>query len=178
MNRPHKKRGRPSAYSTDRADRICDLLLKGLSLAAVSRRRGMPTQTTMLKWLAAHPDFEVRYVHARQYYAEVMFDEMIQIADDASGDWIEKVSGKNGEVFMAANLEHINRSKLRVDTRRWILARMAPLKYGDKLSIDKRVTGSLDVTVQADLDTSALTPAEKRTLIGLLDKIKTRKDEK
>ena len=64
-----------------------------------------------------------------------MFEEMLEIADDGSNDWMER-TGKDGETGdKVVDHEHVSRSKLRVDTRKWMLARMAPKKYGDATNI-------------------------------------------
>lgn len=60
-----------------------------------------------------------------------MFDDLVSIADDGTNDWMEKEL-KSGAVIEVPNHEHISRSKLRVDTRFWILARLQPKKYGNK----------------------------------------------
>ena len=65
------------------------------------------------------------------YYAE----EIIEISDDSSGDELTDEDGKT-----RINSEFVNRSRLRVDTRKWLMARMAPKKYGDKIT--QEVTGA------------------------------------
>lgn len=55
---------------------------------------------------------------------------MLEIADDASNDWMER-TGKDGEsIGWQLNGEHVNRSKLRIDTRKWVMERMAPKRFG------------------------------------------------
>ncbi len=62
--------------------------------------------------------------------ADALFDEALEIADDASGDWTVDKDGKKG-----VDHENIQRSRLRVDTRKWAAGKMAPKKYGDKLDL-------------------------------------------
>lgn len=57
-------------------------------------------------------------------------DEILEIADDGQNDWMERES-KNGEVFEVENHEVLNRSRLRVDARKWLMSKLAPKKYGD-----------------------------------------------
>ena len=64
-----------------------------------------------------------------------MADEMLEIADDGSNDWMMGKDGSNQ--FYAANGEHIQCSRLRLDTRKWLLSKALPKIYGDKLPVDK-----------------------------------------
>ena len=72
-----------------------------------------------------------QYAKARELQADTIFDEMFDIADDGSNDWMLKKSGD--DEIEVLNHEHVQRSRLRIDTRKWALARMAPKKYGEKL---------------------------------------------
>ncbi len=60
--------------------------------------------------------------------ADALFDEALEIADDASGDWTADKDGKK-----TLDHEHVQRSRLRVDTRKWAAGKLAPKRYGDKL---------------------------------------------
>ncbi len=60
--------------------------------------------------------------------ADALFDEALEIADEASGDW---TTDKNGK--LALDHEHVQRSRLRVDTRKWAAGKLAPKRYGDKI---------------------------------------------
>ena len=72
-----------------------------------------------------------QYAQAREFQADTIFDEMFDIADDASNDWMLRKQGEDD--IEVINHEHVQRSKLRIDTRKWALARMAPKKYGEKI---------------------------------------------
>jgi hypothetical protein len=71
--------------------------------------------------------------------ADKLFREMIEIADDASGDYVTTSDGKR-----IVDHENINRSRLRVDARKWAAARLAPKKYGDHISHDVHGTTKLN----------------------------------
>jgi hypothetical protein len=62
--------------------------------------------------------------------ADAMFEEMFDIAEDGSNDWMER-RRKDGSIEEVPNHEHIARSKLRIDTRKWMLAKIAPSRYAD-----------------------------------------------
>ena len=68
---------------------------------------------------------------------------MLDIADDAANDWMER-EGENSQGWQL-NGEHVQRTRLRLDTRKWIAARLAPKKYGDKVDVEH--SGGLTVNV-------------------------------
>lgn len=132
----HKaKMGRPSKYSNTLADSICYRLAKGQSLREICRDPEMPECITIRSWLldGKHGYFSTQYADAREKQADHYFEEILEIADDGSNDWIER-NKFEGDTALIADHEHINRSRLRVDARKWILARMSPKKYGEKES--------------------------------------------
>lgn len=124
------KIGRPTDYSQDIADEICARLMAGETLRQIVRSDHMPARSTVHLWLVKNKAFSDQYALAKEHQADTIFDEMFDIADDGTNDWMMKQFGEN-EVEVV-NHEHIQRSKLRIDTRKWALARMAPKKYGDR----------------------------------------------
>lgn len=98
--------------------------------------------STIFKWLRDNPSFSEQYARAKEIQAEAFSDELLDIADDGVNDFVE-IQKKNGAVVLC-DQENIQRSKLRVDTRKWLMSKFAPKKYGDKLAID----GNLAVGVQ------------------------------
>lgn len=97
----------------------------------------MPHVATVLRWLGKdeHAAFREQYARAREAQADVLADESIEIADDATNDWMEvNAADEKGEKYRL-NGEHVQRSRLRVDTRKWFASKLAPKKYGDKLAV-------------------------------------------
>ncbi len=125
-----KKKGRPSLYTEALAAKICRRLAEGETLRSVCRDEKMPDKATVLRWLGdkAKTDFRDQYAHARDMQADALFDEALEIADDISGDWFTDKDGKK-----VVDHENIQRSRLRVDTRKWAAGKLAPKRYGDKL---------------------------------------------
>src|SRR5260370_40206331 len=82
-------------------------------------------------------DFRDQYARAREEQADKLFREIIEIADDASGDYVTTSDGKT-----IVDHENIQRSRLRVDARKWAAARLAPKKYGDHISHDVNRPGA------------------------------------
>lgn len=129
------KGGRPTIYSEELAQVICESLMVGMSLRKICELDGMPAISTVMQWLASGKDgFMEQYAHARQVQAEYLLDELIDIADDSADDY-EIVNGEE-----RLNQEHIQRAKLRIDTRKWNIEKLAPKKYGAKQQLEH--TGS------------------------------------
>jgi len=122
--------GRPTRYTPKVAADICTRLAEGESLRAICRDGAMPGLRTVLGWLfdGEHQEFSHQYASAREAQAEVWADEIVSIADEATGD---STTDKDGKEIV--NHEHIQRSRLRVDARKWIASKLLPKRYGDKL---------------------------------------------
>lgn len=135
--------GRPSDYTPETADLICARLVGGESLLAICRDDAMPDPATVYRWLNAHPEFCENYTRARDIHAELKFDEIQEIADDGKRDYVLTGSGP------LVDHDHIARSRLRVDTLKWRLARMAPKKYGDKLETTHRGDAAAPIVISS-----------------------------
>jgi hypothetical protein len=123
--------GRPSTFTQEVADLICERLADGESLRAICLADDMPNRATVFRWLGAEATFRDQYARAREEQAETLLDEIVEIADDSRHDTI--ATEKNGE---QPNTEWITRSRLRVDARKWVVSKLAPKKYGDKLQTE------------------------------------------
>lgn len=143
-----KKVGRPSDYSREKATAICDQIEDGRSLRAICQTEGMPAKSTVLLWLALHPEFSAQYARAREAQADKYAEEILEIADDASRDYIETEDGPK------LNSEHVQRSRLRVDSRKWLASKLAPKKYGEKLELagdpDRPIVPTLNVSIRRE----------------------------
>lgn len=132
--------GRPSLFTKKLADIVCARLAEGESLRQICRDESMPGLTTVLKWSRELPDFATQYAQAREALLEHWAEEINEIADDGSNDWIER-EVKAGRIDTVPDQEHINRSRLRVDSRKWLLSKLGSKKYGDK--IEQHHTGEV-----------------------------------
>jgi hypothetical protein len=130
--------GRPSDYTQEIADRICEKIADGLSLRSICLDEEMPNKATVFRWLAAKKEFSDQYARAREAQADTLADEMLDIADDGDNDWMERKVG-GASVGWQENGEAIGRSRLRLDTRKWIASKLKPKKYGEK--VDMQHTG-------------------------------------
>ena len=97
----------------------------------------MPAESTVRSW-AIQPDHPIsaNYRASREIGYLKMADEMLEISDDGSNDWMERRHGDDKESTWVVNGEHVQRSKLRVDTRKWILSKALPKIYGDKITAE------------------------------------------
>ena len=121
---PH---GRPSSYTQEVADTICEMIADGKSLRSICRADDMPDKATVMRWLA-HPDrqsFRDQYAQAREIQADSLFDDCLSIADQYDEQ----------EATAEGGTDHIQRARLRIDTRKWMAGKLRPKKYGEKLAI-------------------------------------------
>lgn len=126
--------GRPSDFTPEIANAICERLIDGESLRGICSDDDMPHASTVCRWLSADADFREQYAHAREAQADTLFDDVLEIADDARNDWMER-RGED-DAGWVANGENIQRSRLRVDARKWMAAKLAPKKYGDRQTVE------------------------------------------
>ena len=133
--------GRPSTYTAEMAATICGRIADGESLRAICLDDAMPARSAVFKWLNEQPDFADQYARAREAQAEVLFEDILSIADDRSGD--VKMVGREGEEREICDTEFVQRAKLRVDTRKWMAGKLAPKKYGEKLELEH--SGHIDM---------------------------------
>jgi hypothetical protein len=114
----------------------------------------MPAESTVRDWVVSNRDgFSAKYAQAREAGYLKIADELLDIADDGRNDWEERET--RGSTYIALNKEAVERSKLRVETRKWLLSKMLPKVYGDKIT--NEITGALAVT-----DTVDKPPSETR----------------
>ncbi len=121
----------PLPRTPDVADLICEQIAAGASLRQIGRQIGCDAGT-ITKWYAEDAEFAQRYVRAKEAQAELFAEEITEISDDGTNDWIEREL-ESGAIVQVPDHEHIQRSRLRVDSRKWLMAKMLPKKYGDRL---------------------------------------------
>lgn len=128
--------GRPSKFSQDMAEKICEQIANGKSLRAICAEDDMPSTTTVFKWLNENQEFSDQYARARDRQADYYFEEIIEIADSVEADSAT-----------------VAKARLQVDARKWTLSKLAPKKYGEKTELDvKSSDGSMTPTVRLDAE--------------------------
>ena len=121
-------------------NRIMSEIIHGRALRNILKDEGMPAPETFYVWLDQDESKSKRYARACEYRADAIFDEIIDIADETNNDTIILDLG-DGIVSEKPNHEWIARSRLRVDSRKWIASKLAPKKYGDKIDVDHTTLG-------------------------------------
>ncbi|KHS87078.1 hypothetical protein [Pectobacterium brasiliense] len=117
------KGGRPSDYMPEVAEDICKLLMQGDSLRSICKRPGMPHIATVMAWLHRHEEFNEQYARAREIQAELLAEDVMNIADTAIEDGAA-----------------VAKAKLQVDARKWYTAKVAPRRYGERVQHDQKIT--------------------------------------
>jgi len=117
---------------------ILDRISRGESLLKILRSKGMPNRDTVYQWLLNtskyfDKEFSDSYAYARALQADIYFDQVIEIADGGLPDY-----------------ESQGEAKIRMDARKWTIAKMFPNKYGEKKQLeikqDTKITG-IDIEV-------------------------------
>jgi len=147
------------AYTKAQIDKIfneiINLIEQGDSLRSILLSLNMPSSRTFYKWIDESDDKVKRYARSCYLRSEILFDEIIDISDDNKRD---RRTLKDGQEVV--DHEVIARSRLRVDTRKWILSKMNPEKYGDKV----------DVTTKGDKVNRPETIKELQEKLNILNK--------
>ena len=121
--------GRPSSFTQEMADLICERLADGESLRAICSSEDMPNRATVFRWLASNDQFSDQYARAREEQAECLADEIVAISDEAEA----AVKHEGEEVRLVMDATAIARNRLRVDARKWVASKLKPKKYGDRV---------------------------------------------
>ncbi len=117
--------GRPTIFTQELADEICFQLAQGKSLRTVCKMEGMPPGETIFRWFREKPSFCEQYAKAKQEATDALAEEIQDISDEA----LEGIQGS------PSDSARVKAQQLRIDTRKWIMAKMKPKKYGDKMDV-------------------------------------------
>ena len=119
---------RQSDYTDDLADRICEGIAQGRSLARICQEEGMPEPRTVYNWLRTKESFLHNYTRAKEDQADFMAEETLEISDDREIDPQHK--------------------RIMVDTRKWLASKFKPKKYGDKIQVGGDTDNPLTLLVK------------------------------
>jgi hypothetical protein len=126
-------KGRPTKYDESIADEICEMIATTTAgLNAICKMGRFPAPSTIYLWLTKHKEFSEKYTYARERQADLMGEQILSISDDTSRDTVVTDSGEH------ADSEWISRSRLRVDARKWLMSKLHPKKYGDKIDLTSK----------------------------------------
>jgi len=162
------KGGRPTDYSQPLADTICERLAQGESMRSVCRDEAMPGMTSVFKWLREREEFAKQYARAKEESADALFEELLEIADNGTNDWMEKHDQDGACIGYMLNGEHVQRSRLRLDTRKWALSKLKPKRYGERISAELTgVNGGPIETITAEMSPKRASELYKALISGV-----------
>jgi hypothetical protein len=137
-----KGKGRPTAYSQEIGEEILRRMADGETLSEICRDKHMPNRSTVASWSmhgvagwVGGADFPNKFARARDLQLDFFCDELIRISRDSGDDFIER-KRRDGTTETAFNREHVERSKLRIQTLQWVMGRRAPHLFGDVSKIE------------------------------------------
>ncbi len=135
IEKKKSKTGRPTIYSEILADKICEAVATTpMGIEKICKMRGnLPHPDTIREWRLKYPSFSAKYAHAKMLQADILAESCIDIADDCSNDI--KTNHDGHETF---NSEFVARSRLRIDTRKWLASKLLPKQYGEKIMLEQK----------------------------------------
>ncbi len=125
-----KKTGRPCGYTIKIAEAICNGIKHDLPLMKILEAVKVD-QNTFYRWIDKFPEFWAMYARAREIQAQIWEDRILQIAGDTSEDELFTSEGRRYQ-----NSEFINRSRLKVDSLKWLMSKRIPKKYGERQTVE------------------------------------------
>lgn len=139
--------GRPTDYTDEIAREICWRLAHGEPLTKITRDDHMPHAASVYRWLIKFPEFSEMYARAREDQADTLADEIQAIADEMPMETTDK---EGNTKFDPA---YINWMRLRVDSRKWVAAKLKPRKYGDRVELAGDKENPLHINAQVETKT-------------------------
>lgn len=127
MEEQPRKRGRPTDYTDDLVDLICDGLVQGKSLNKICTEEGMPDIATVFRWLGKYEIFRDKYAKAKEQGVEARAEHLEEIGDEAIA-LAQSVDPKASNAVVQAY-------KLKSDNAKWAMSKLKPKKYGDKIDM-------------------------------------------
>lgn len=109
---------------------VCELLSEGKSLTATCKLVSDAKVQTVLDWVKNYPELAGQYTHARETGYALLADEIVSISDESCVE--AKYDGE--DIKLVLDSTAVARNRLRVDTRKWMLSKMLPKVYGDKVT--------------------------------------------
>jgi len=128
-----KKMGRPTKYTLELGDLICEQIASGKSLMRICENPDMPKPRTVYRWLREMDDFRHNYENAKEDQADAMVEEMLEIGNSADS-------------------ENVQVARLQIDTRKWVASKFKSKRYGDKLQTENKSTVTLEGMSDEELD--------------------------
>lgn len=129
--------GRPEVWTPEKRQEAIDKILGRIatsrdSIATITENdEELPSETTFFKWKREDEKLAQDYTRAKEDQADLIGEEMLDISDDSTNDYMERKNQDGETVGVQLNAEHVQRSKLRIETRKWLMGKLRPKKYGE-----------------------------------------------
>ena len=135
-----RKQGRPTKCTPVVVDEICRRIADGETLKSICEDEHMPHARKVLEWAQNDSHgFTAPYRRAQEQQAHRFVDELVEIADDGRNDWMVR-KGRDGQDYYSVNNEAVQRSRMRMEVRKWLASKRLPDLYGDNQTVDVRHT--------------------------------------
>ena len=144
---PKAKVGRPTDYSIQLAEEICDRISTGEPLVRICKEEDKPNVVTVYRWLSRFPEFSNMYAKAKDQAADTLAEEIQAIADEMPMETTDKDGNTK---FDSAYIQWM---RLRVDARKWVAAKLKPRKYGDRVELTGDKDNPLHINAQVETKT-------------------------
>jgi hypothetical protein len=143
------KLGRPSAYTEGVAAQIlAEIATTKRGLAPIcDARDDFPDPATFYRWMIERPDLRESYTRAKESQLQILEDEMLSIADKTEVGEIVTEKPDGTETRKADMIEH---RKLRIETRKWLMGKLKPKKYGDRTTLAGDPDNPMNLRHQVD----------------------------
>lgn len=125
---PEDKPKRPGEFTDEIFQQVCDRMAGGEGLRKICEDPQMPSRQTFLRWIEKDSGRQAQYTAAREALMDWYAEEILTIAWDSSRDTIPA----DGKKPARCDNEWVNRSRLKVDTLKFLMAKLHPKRYGDK----------------------------------------------
>ena len=129
--------GRPSSYTDEIADVICERMINGENFSQICEDAEMPSRAALYRWRAARPDFDARCARAREALADFLLDKLEAMAD-------------------ATTELNVNSQRLKISVAQWRAEKMAPRTLGPRVNTE--ITSSTVHVQHTTVDVRLLTP--------------------
>lgn len=150
--------GRPPEITREMLDEVLRRIASGETLEKVCSDPAMPHASTVRERARSEQSFSLDLARARESWADAQADKIIEIADDSSKDWMEHTYA--GKTSLRPDREAIDRSKARIDVRKWLMQRFAKRVYSDDATkLDPAHPGDAAELIKGDA--TVIAPDEK-----------------
>lgn len=133
-----------------RTAELAETLVSGISEGTPLRqlcRANEISKSEVYRWIESDEELKGRIARARLEGFDAIAEECFEIADDATNDYMDRQRGEETDRVLDA--EHVQRSKLRIETRLKLLAKWDPERYGDKVETTLKGTGKNGAIIMA-----------------------------